>query len=72
MSNIITKKSFNDYSRSTKVHNTLSRQIADLQAHIQFLTRTGDVDALEDLSLKMDNFLCEVRSSYVDKLPDHE
>lgn len=72
MSNKITKKNYADYTRSTNVHNTLSHQISDLQAHIQFLTRTGNVDALEALSSEMTSFLAEVTSSYINTLSDDE
>ena len=72
MSKTITKKNYNDYSRSAAIHNDISRKIADLQAHIQFLTRTGNVDALDDLSMRLSTFLTEVTVSFINTLSDDE
>lgn len=64
----ISRKQYSDYQRSAKTINTLNHQIADLQAHIQFLHRVGNTDELEKLSTKMTDFLAEVESSYITTL----
>lgn len=68
--NKVSKKQYNDYRRMTAAVNNSSRYLAELQAHLQFLQRTGDVEKIEDINLKLLDFLLEVQSNYTDTLED--
>lgn len=72
MSIKITKKNYRDYSMLVSVRNALSHQVADLQAHIQFLNQTGNTEALTDLSNQFGAFVDKVTRSYFDTLSDDE
>lgn len=64
------KKQFDDYSRVASACNSLDREIADLMAYVNLLKRVGNVDAIDDLRLRIYNFLSEVQSNYKATLPD--
>lgn len=68
----VTKNTYNDYSRMANATNNVSKSVADLNAHIQFLQRTNNVDALEKLNSKLVSFLDKIIANFVDTLPDNE
>lgn len=69
----ITKSQYNDYSRMANASNNVNKCVADLTAHIQFLQRTNNVEALEKLNTKLSTFLDSVILKFVDSLPEiHE
>lgn len=66
----ITKSQYNDYSRMANASNNVNKCVADLNAHIQFLQRTNNVEALEKLNSKLSTFLDTIILKFVDSLPD--
>lgn len=66
----ITKSQYNDYSRMANASNNVNKCVADLNAHIQFLQRTNNVEALEKLNSKLTIFLDTIILNFVDSLPD--
>lgn len=66
----ITKSQYNDYSRMANASNNVNKCVADLHAHIQFLQRTNNVEALEKLNSKLTTILDSIILKFVDSLPD--
>lgn len=66
----ITKSQYNDYSRMANASNNVNKCVADLNAHIQFLQRTNNVDALEKLNKNLTTFLDATIDVFVNSLPD--
>lgn len=69
---MVQKKSYEQYNRMATATNELNRQVAQFQAHAQFLTRVQDVEALEALNTKFASFLDVVKSNYLNSLPENE
>lgn len=69
---MVQKKSYEQYNRMATATNELNRQVAQFQAHAQFLTRVQDVEALEALNTKFASFLDVVKSNYLNSLPEDE
>lgn len=69
---MVQKKSYEQYNRMATATNELNRQVAQFQAHAQFLTRVQDVEALEALNNKFASFLDVVKSNYLNSLPENE
>ncbi|MBQ3234065.1 MAG: hypothetical protein IJA96_05630 [Alistipes sp.] len=66
------KKHYLDFNRKAVVVNSLQRYIADLQAHVDFLVRSNNVDELELLNSKISSFLDTIKSEFINSLPDNE
>lgn len=69
---MVQKKSYEQYNRMATATNELNRQVAQFQAHAQFLTRVQDVEALEALNTKFASFLDVIKSNYLNSLPENE
>ena len=52
--------------------NNVNKVVADLNAHIQFLQRTNNVDELEKLNVKLCDFLSKITTEFINTLPDNE
>lgn len=68
----MTKKHFEAYNRQANAVNSVNRNIADLQAYVNYLSQTRDVDELEKLNSQLSSFLSEVKSNYLNSLPTDE
>lgn len=69
---MVQKKSYEQYNRMATATNELNRQVAQFQAHAQFLARVQDVEALEALNTKFASFLDVIKSNYLNSLPEDE
>lgn len=69
---MVQKKSYEQYNRMATATNELNRQVAQFQAHAQFLTRVQDIEALEALNTKFASFLDVIKSNYLNSLPENE
>ena len=65
MVNKPTKQQYRDYSRLTTAINSLDRQLADLNAFIQLLKRTNDVDHIDIVRERLFTFLSSLESEYL-------
>ncbi|MBE6219601.1 MAG: hypothetical protein E7126_06100 [Rikenellaceae bacterium] len=66
------KKTYQAYNRQVTALNAVNRNVADLEAHIQFLSQTRNVDELEKLNSQLSSFLDEIKSKFIATLPDYE
>lgn len=66
------KKHYLDFNRKAVAINSVQRNIADLQAHLDFLVRSNKVDDIEKLNSQLSSFLDEVKSNFISSLPDNE
>lgn len=66
------KQTYQAYNRQATALNAVNRNVADLQAHIQFLSQTRNVEELEKLNSQLSSFLDEVKSNFIATLPDYE
>lgn len=66
------KKHYLDFNRKAIAVNSVQRNIADLQAHVDFLVRSNNVEELEKLNSKISSFLDTIKSEFINSLPDHE
>lgn len=66
------KKHYLDFNRKAVAINSVQRNIADLQAHLDFLVRFNKVEDIEKLNSQLSSFLDEVTSNFISSLPDYE
>lgn len=66
------KKHYLDFNRKAVAVNSVQRNIADLQAHVDFLVRTNNVEELEKLNCKISSFLDTTKSEFISTLADNE
>lgn len=66
------KKHYLDFNRKAVAINSVQRNIADLQAHLDFLVRSNKVEDIEKLNSQLCSFLDEVKSNFINSLPDNE
>lgn len=66
-----TKKQFDDYLRMSNAYSNSQRYIADIQAQINFLSRSQAVEELESVNVKLLDFLyeceCLIKNTLVDE-----
>lgn len=65
MVNKPTKQQYRDYSRHATAINSLDRQLADLNAFVQLLKRTNDVDHIDIVRERLFTFLSSLESEYL-------
>ena len=65
-----TKKQFEDYLRMSNAYSNSQRYIADLQAQLQFLSRSQSVEELENINIKLLDFLYECETFIKNTLSD--
>lgn len=68
MVNKPTKEQYRDYSRLTTAINSLDRELADLNAFVQLLKRTNDVDHIDIVRERLFTFLSSLESEYISTL----
>lgn len=68
MVNKPTKEQYRDYSRVTTAINSLDRELADLNAFVQLLKRTQDVDQIDIVRERLFTFLSSLESEYISTL----
>lgn len=64
------KKMYADFSRTATASNDINRNLAQFQAHIEFLRRTNNVSELESLNARFASFLDVVKAEFIATLPD--
>ncbi|MBR3893301.1 MAG: hypothetical protein IKJ20_07570 [Alistipes sp.] len=66
------KKHYLDFNRKAVAINSVHRNIADLQAHLDFLVRSNKVEEIEKFNSLLCSFLNEVKSNFINSLPENE
>ena len=66
------KKHYLDFDRKAVAINSVQRLVADLQAHIDFLVRSNNIDELEKFETKFSSFLTSTKFEFISSLPDNE